>query len=137
MEASRVVVARYEYPYRIKRRLSDEVTEKGPLIALGHELQERQAASRLWVRSDSTWVADVYEAVLGKLDESFGDSCRDAWATAVDESGEVESLDGWGPGSPTKQLHTFEHAVSWRFGWRRFVPSLLCKRLVAAGADTH
>src|SRR5690349_14433320 len=48
-QAVRTLVAWAEYPYRIRRRTSDDATALSALAERGHTLQEQLAESRAWI----------------------------------------------------------------------------------------
>jgi len=49
VNAVRVLIARAEYPYRVRRRVSDDPDVLAALASRGHDLQEQVAACRTWV----------------------------------------------------------------------------------------
>lgn len=130
-DALAALVAWYEYPYRIKRRASDEPTVLAGLVDRGHDLQERLAATHMWVRSDSTWVGEVFNDVRWQMDREVGPLCKDAWHAPPVSSAADMALGEWGPGSLDELVARFENAVAWRFGWRRLVPVFISRRMAA------
>ncbi|HEY6935142.1 MAG TPA: hypothetical protein VI452_17205, partial [Marmoricola sp.] len=51
-KAVRTLIARGEYPYRVRRRVSDDPEVLAALVERGHDLQEQLAACRTWVASE-------------------------------------------------------------------------------------
>ncbi|WP_344013609.1 hypothetical protein [Streptomyces thermospinosisporus] len=56
--AVKVLVARIEYPYRIRRRTSDDPEVLSTLAITGHDLQETLAESRAWIATESTVLSE-------------------------------------------------------------------------------
>jgi hypothetical protein len=119
--ATRELVAWAEYPYRIKRRTSDDLTALHALADRGHVHQEALRYRETWIISESKWVSEVFGAVRLKLAELLGPACNDAWASGpvVDAAG--MRLRGWGPQEVDEHIKRFERAVAFRFGWRRIL----------------
>ncbi|MFC7447402.1 hypothetical protein [Rhodococcus daqingensis] len=121
--ATRTLVARAEYPYRVRRRTSDNAETLTSLAKLGSDLQEQLAASRIWVGTESPRLGKIYVQTVTDIDAAVGPATQDAWSLPPITSGNQMNLNGWGPGgSPHDHITAFERAVRWRFGIRRLVP---------------
>ncbi|WP_420879643.1 hypothetical protein [Rhodococcus sp. (in: high G+C Gram-positive bacteria)] len=121
--ATRALVARAEYPYRVRRRTSDNVETLTVLTTLGSDLQEQLAASRIWVSTESPRLGKIYAQTLTEIDATVRQATRDAWSLPPITSANQMNLNGWGPGAGLDDhITTFERAVRWRFGIRRLVP---------------
>ena len=127
-DALATLVAWYEYPYRIKRRTSDDVAVLAALVDRGHDLQERLAGTQMWVRSESRWVGSVFNDVRKQMDRDVGPLCKDAWNSAPVTAAADMAIGDWGPGSLDDLIERFESAAAWRFGWRRLVPGSVARR---------
>ena len=68
--------ARHEYPYRIRRRTSDESGVVSELVNLGHDIQEDLAAAQAWVTAESSRMGELYRSVRGSIDVTVGPACR-------------------------------------------------------------
>lgn len=134
-DALAALVAWYEFPYRVKRRTSDEPAVLSGLVDRGHDLQERLAATQMWVRSESAWVGEVFTQVRQRLDREVGPLCKDAWAAPPVTTAADMALGNWGPPPMDTLIGCFERAVSWRFGCRRLVPSFVARRIGKIGGE--
>jgi peptidoglycan/xylan/chitin deacetylase (PgdA/CDA1 family) len=121
--ATRELVAWAEYPYRIKRRPSDDRDALAALTDAGHALQEALRYRGTWIRAENGWVADVFDAVRADLGAELGASCADAWKSDPIIDAEDMILGDWGPVGVDEHIKRFERAVAFRFGWRR-IPAL-------------
>lgn len=122
--ATRELVAWAEYPYRIRRRTSDEPTVLNLLADRGHEHQEALRYRETWILSENRWVAKVFAEVRRELAALLGPACNEAWATDPVNDAAAMTLGGWGPQCVEEQIKRFERAVAFRFGWRRVVASV-------------
>lgn len=123
--AVETLIARAEYPYRVRRRVSDDPEVLAALVSQGHELQERLAGCRTWVASENSHLGRRYERALATIDSGVGPATRDAWDAPPISTAAGMNLDGWGPCNPWRHLLNLERAISYRFGPRRLVPSLV------------
>jgi hypothetical protein len=119
--ATRELVAWAEYPYRIRRRTTDDPAELSRLANLGNDLQEALRFRQTWVTAEDVWLARVFQEVRDDLGRTVGTACTDAWNKAPISSAAEMNLGGWGPVGVNPHLERFEHAVRFRFGWRRVV----------------
>lgn len=119
--AIRALVAWSEYPYRVRRRTSDDPAELRRLADLGHDLQEQLQCHRTWVRAESRRVGDTYDAAIATLKSRSGDALNDAWSSAPIAHASEMNLAGWGPGDVDDIVTRVNDAIMWRFGWRRIL----------------
>ncbi len=123
--AVRSLIARAEYPYRVRRRVSDDPGVLAALVSRGHDLQEQLAACRTWVNSEHRVLGDLFENALADIDATVKQATGDAWKRAPITSAAGMNLNGWGPGDPWPHLASLERAIAYRFGWRRLLPRRL------------
>jgi hypothetical protein len=62
------VLAWAEYPYRIRRRTSDDKTTLTALADMGHDLQERRARCLAWVAGENTTIYEMFMLNVRYLD---------------------------------------------------------------------
>lgn len=123
-EATSVLVAWAEYPYRIRRRTSDEGETLTALAHLGHDLQEELRYRQTWIMSDSRHLAELFSDVRKSISQLTGPACTEAWDSGPVTEAKGMHLHGWGPGAAVDpHLRRFERAVACRFGWRRSTPA--------------
>lgn len=118
--AVRALIARGEYPYRVRRRVSDEPDVLSALVSRGHDIQEELAACRTWVRSEHPVLGDLYDQALADIDATVKQATRDAWNETPVATGHGMNLNGWGPGDQWLHLARLQRAIRYRFGWQRF-----------------
>ena len=121
-QAARALVARSEYPYRVRRRTSDDGQTLNVLAEIGHGIQEQLTASRIWVALESPRMGEHYRRALERIDETVRPATQDAWEQSPIDRGSRMNLDGWGPRNPDATIAAFERAARWRFGPRRLIP---------------
>lgn len=119
--AAKALVAWHEYPYRIRRRTSNNADVVAELVGRGHSLQEELAAVHAWVSTDAPWVGEVFAAVRNEMNASIGPCCKEAWETVPAATTAGMNIDNWGPASPQKSLAKLHKAASWRFGAQRLL----------------
>jgi hypothetical protein len=132
--AVEAVVAWSEYPYRIRRRTSDDPAALDKLAALGHDLQERRARTLAWVAGENRAVYAMFLANVRCLDQVVGPLAAEAWAAAPVIQPNSMVLNGWGPGPVAQDtVRRLNCLITYRFGWRRFigVAPWLLRRIVA------
>lgn len=129
-KAVRTLIARGEYPYRVRRRVSDDPDVLAALVERGHDLQEQLAACRTWVASEHRVVGSIFEQVLIDIDATVGQATGDAWNQLPITTAAGMNLNGWGPGDQWPHVAKLEHAIAFRFGWRRTIPARLWKRRI-------
>lgn len=120
--AVRTLIARSEYPYRVRRRTSDEPEVLAALVERGHDLQEQLAACRTWVASEHQALGALFEQALSRIDAEAAPFTSEAWKSRAITTAAGMNLNGWGPGDQWPHLHTLERAIAYRFGWRRLFP---------------
>lgn len=120
--ATRALVARAEYPYRVRRRTSDSSETLSALSQLGSDIQEQLVAARIWVSIESPRLGKIYLHTITELDATIFPATQDAWSLPPIACGNQMNLNGWGPGNQHEHIAAFEHAVQWRFGLRRLIP---------------
>ncbi|WP_431841200.1 hypothetical protein [Calidifontibacter indicus] len=128
--AVRSLIARGEYPYRVRRRVSDDADVLSALVERGHDLQEQLAACRTWVASEHRVLGRLFESALAGIDTTVGPAIQDAWGTPPISAAMGMNLNGWGPGDQWHHVAKLERAITYRFGWRRLVPSRLWSRWI-------
>ncbi|GAA3885746.1 hypothetical protein [Streptomyces lannensis] len=128
--AVKLLVARIEYPYRIRRRTSDDPEVLHTLATTGHDLQERLAEISAWISTESTALSDVFEHCLTRLDTPFKQACNDAWNAAPITTAAGMNLGGLPMGNQQHVAITMERALAYRFGPRRAIPAFLLRRIL-------
>jgi hypothetical protein len=120
--AVRSLIARGEYPYRVRRRVSDDPDVFAALVSRGHDLQEQLAACRTWVTSEHRALGDLFDKALADIDATVKQATADAWNQAPITTAGGMNLNGWGSGDQWPHLASLERAIAYRFGWRRLLP---------------
>jgi hypothetical protein len=128
--AVRALIARGEYPYRVRRRVSDDAEVLSALVERGHDLQEQLAACRTWVASEHRALGALFEKALTAIDSTVSPATGDAWSQPPITTAADMNLSGWGPGDQWTHVANLERAIAFRFGPRRLVPSCLWKRWI-------
>jgi hypothetical protein len=129
--AVKSLIARSEYPYRVRRRTSDEPEVLAALVERGHDLQEQIAACRTWVTSEHHALGALFEQALSRIDAEAGPFTSQAWKSDPIATAAGMNLNGWGPGDQWPSLLALERAIAYRFGWRRLLPSRFWIRKVS------
>jgi hypothetical protein len=115
------LVAWVEYPYRIRRRTSDDPAELARLAALGSDLQEQLRRHQTWITTESKWVATIYRQAITQVSARVSPANRDAWTSPAVTTPAAMNLNGWGPGDLLPIIEWVQSAIACRFGWRRLV----------------
>lgn len=118
---SETLTAWCEMPYRIRRRTSDDAVVLAALADRAHELQERLALHRAWIKTENFLTAKAFDEALGRISAKVGPAMNDAWACPKVSEPKAMNLNGWGPAGCQADLDFFESEVCWRFGLRRLV----------------
>jgi hypothetical protein len=127
-DAVKVLVARLEYPYRIRRRTSDEPEVLASLVTIGHDLQERIAEMRAWIASEDQLLSQIFDQCLARLDGPVGQACNQAWNSPPITSAAEMNLNGFGPGNQQHIIMFMKRAIAYRFGARRCIPDWIIRR---------
>jgi hypothetical protein len=125
--AVRLLISRLEYPYRIRRRTSDDPEILSALTASGHELQEGLAEMRAWIAAESRPLSELFDHCLTALDESVQQACKDAWAAPPISAAAQMNLNGFGPGDQQHIVTRMERSLAYRFGIRRLLPAFIVR----------
>lgn len=128
--ATQLLVARLEYPYRIRRRVSDDPSVLSDLASRGHDLQERLAEARAWVTSESAALGTLYAETLVVIDRAAGVSCQEAWDAAPAATAAAMNVGDFGPRGHQDDIDRFQCAIRYRFGWRRLLPGWFISRRI-------
>ena len=108
-----------EYPYRLRRRTSDDPAELAKLAACGHELQEGLRRYQTWMMTESPRIAKVYNEIVSTISARTGPAAKDAWNSPPVASASQMNLNGWGPDDSTADIERLQAAIATRFGWSR------------------
>lgn len=132
-QAVRTLVAWAEYPYRIRRRTTDEAATLTALADRGHSLQEQLAESRAWIAAESRAMSEVFDGCLREITALVGPACGTAWQEAPIATSAEMNLGDFGPRGIDRIVARMECAVIYRFGlrrlmWRRWVIRTLRRR---------
>lgn len=130
--ATRLLVARIEYPYRVRRRTSNDSTLIAVLADRGHDLQEQLADAKAWVTAESPAMGDLYGRSLIAIDQKAASACREAWDSDPVDTASGMNVGDFGPRDVQRCVDKFTCAVHYRFGWRRILPNRLLRRLLAS-----
>jgi hypothetical protein len=126
--AMQVLVEWIEYPYRIRRRTSDDPMELQRLADIGHDIQQRLRYHKTWVLLEHPPTGKLYTEVLAAISERVGAACKNSWTLPPISKATEMNLAGWGPGSLESELSRLQAAISNRFGWRRSLSWVLWPR---------
>jgi hypothetical protein len=119
-----LLAARVEFPFRIRRRTSDDPVALTALTDRGHDLQERLADARAWITSESPALGEVYAEALAAIDTEVAPACAAAWDTGPVSTAAGMNLRHFGPRDHHRHISHFQSSTRYRFGWRRvFVPN--------------
>jgi hypothetical protein len=117
-----------EYPYRIRRRTSDDPETLTRLADLGHQLQIDSACHRGWIAGESQAVGDLYDTWLKNLQVAAAGPASQAWQEGPVTHAAGMNLNGFGPRSAAPAVTAVEAALVYRFGLRRLLPRVLVAR---------
>jgi hypothetical protein len=117
--AVKTLVAWAEFPYRIRRRTSDDPDELARLVGIGHDLQEQLRCHQTWITTESHWVAAIYRQAMAAITAQVAPACNDAWASQPIAASAGMNLGGWGPHDTLSSILRLQSAIACRFGWRR------------------
>jgi hypothetical protein len=123
-----------EYPYRIRRRTSDDPETLTRLADLGHQLQIDSACHRGWVAGESTTVGNLYDAWLEHVQAAAKGPASQAWQEGPVTDAAGMNLNDFGPPSAAPAVAAVEAALAYRFGLRRLMwPAWVARRLKKRG----
>lgn len=124
-KASKVLLRRVEFAYRVRRRVSDEADVLTALATLGSDIQDELAWCRAWISTENRAVATVFEEVCREIDAEVSEWTTEAWRLPPTTDAESMNLGPWGPRNHNQHISRFQEAASWRFGISRAVPARL------------
>ncbi len=104
-KAVRSLIARSEYPYRVRRRVSDDPEVLSALASRGHDLQEQLAACRTWVASEHRVLGTLFEKALADIDTTVKPATGDAWNQTPINDGDRDEPQRLGPRRPLATPH--------------------------------
>lgn len=120
-QAFETLVAWIEFPYRVRRRTSDDAATLAALAAVGHALQERMACHQAWIATENSAVAAQYSETRASVGGAVGSAIVEAWTLGPVDNPAGMNLGDWGPGPACADAMTaFQRAIENRFGVRRF-----------------
>lgn len=122
--AVRTLVAYSEYPFRIRRRVSDSPEDLRELVRIGHQLQEELRCHETWISSDSRWAGSVFREVREDMSKAVSRLASEAWEGPPITAAVGMNLGGWGQSDLSVHIDRFQSAAACRFGWRR-APALM------------
>lgn len=96
-EAVSALYAWYEYPFQIRRRLSDSQETLDRLIQLGNENQQRIARSLAWMALDRKDAYVRYQKLVEKVKEATAEYIKEAWKLSPIRYSVDINLGSWGP----------------------------------------
>jgi hypothetical protein len=119
-DAVQALVAWVEFPYRIRRRTSDDPATLTALASLGADLQERMAWHETWIASDHPKLAAAFAGARSTITAHVRPAAVEAWSTAPVTSPGAMNLGDWGPATACQQpLIELQRQITRRFGFRR------------------
>ncbi len=123
-----------EYPYRIRRRTSDDAETLTRLADLGHQLQIDSACHRGWIAGESPAVGDLYDTWVEHVQAAVTGPASQAWQQGPVTQAAGMVLNDFGPASAAPAVAAVEAAIAYRFGLRRLMwPSWVARRLCERG----
>jgi hypothetical protein len=138
--ATEALVRWIEYPYRVRRRTSDDVETLDRLASLGHDLQEQLACHQTWVTTECAWVGDIYKQVLDGIRTPCKAALKEAWDAEPVTAGGGMNLNGFGPGDLDAWVQVMNTAVGYRFGLGRiwwWKPGKVTRSLTEAASASN
>ena len=118
-EAVQTLVAWTEFPYRVRRRTSDDPATLTALANHGHDLQERLAYHQARIATDHPDLARTYAETRAIINVAVGPVISDAWEHKPVAKPSDMNLSGWGPGPECAAAIThLQNEIQNRFGFR-------------------
>lgn len=111
-EAVAALYAWYEYPFQIRRRLSDSEETLDRLIQIGNKNQQRIARSLAWMALDSIVSYIRYQELVEKVKEGVAKHIQEAWSVSFIQRPEDINLGSWGPESIDSMVKEFLDNIS-------------------------
>lgn len=119
-QAVETLIAWIEFPYRVRRRTSDDAATLTALAALGHDLQQRMACHQAWIATEHPALAACYSQTRAIASGAVAPAIADAWAASPVTTPADMNLGDWGPGAACDDAMTaLQHQIENRFGLRR------------------
>ena len=119
-EAVQTLVAWTEFPYRVRRRTSDDPAALTALANHGHDLQERLAYHQARIATDHPDLARAYAETRAAVNCLVGPLISDAWEHSPVTKASDMNLRGWGPGAEcADHITNLQDEIQNRFGFRR------------------
>ena len=114
------VVAWIEFPYRVRRRTSDDSETLTRLADRAHDLQERMAFDQAWIHTDSARLGQAYSTARNTISQHVAQAICDGWSSGPVTSPEEMVLGDWGPAPAcADELVRLQQQIDSRFAWRR------------------
>lgn len=118
--AVETLVAWIEFPYRVRRRTSDDPATLAELAARGHDLQERMACHQTWIATEYPALADQYDHTRATVTSAVAPAVAEAWTLKPISAAHDMNLGDWGPAAACGDaMAALQHAIENRFGVRR------------------
>jgi len=119
-KAVQALVAWVEFPYRVRRRTSDDPETLAGLANVGHDLQESLACNEAWIATEYPKLARRYAQTRATVNAAVGPDLTEAWESPPVRKAAEMNLGPWGPArmcaTPIAEL---QKQVESRFGLRR------------------
>lgn len=124
--AAKVLTAWAEYPYRVRRRTSEDKDTLSALAARGHDLQELLADRAAWCAAEHPVMGRLFAHLQAELSRHVGPAVSTAWGEGPVVTAKDMVLNGsFVVNARTPELHAcFVACVRERFGVRRLRPGL-------------
>ncbi len=111
-EAVAALYAWYEYPFQIRRRLSNSQEMLDRLIQLGNENQQRIARSLAWMALDRKDAYVRYQKLVDKVKAVTAEYIKEAWRLSPIRYSVEINLGSWGPESIDDKVKDFLNHMS-------------------------
>ena len=108
-----------EFPYRVRRRPSDDPAITSALVERMHALQEDVVLDSAELAAECPWLAKRYEQALADIKATTLPYINEAWAAPGIGAVGGMNLNGWGPVGTNAIVLRWRSELRWRFGWRR------------------
>jgi len=119
-QAVQTLVAWIEFPYRVRRRTSDDPETLAGLANVGHNLQESLACNEAWIATEYPKLARSYAQTRATVNAAVGPALIEAWESPPVTKATEMNLGPWGPARVcAKAIAELQNQVESRFGLRR------------------